>query len=101
VKLLEAAPAGPGGPAVLPDDNSSGVNEGVIGAEVIEAEGRQVPIKFDLTYEPYGIDPKLRYVIRVRIFNGNRLLFNTTDWYPVITFGNPDSVDVIVKPLPR
>jgi heat shock protein HslJ len=97
VKLLEVAPAG----SVLPDDNARGVDEGVIKEKVIEADGRQVPIKFDLTYDPYSIDPKMRYVIRVRVFDRNRLLFNTTDWYPVITFGNPDSVDVIVKPLPR
>jgi heat shock protein HslJ len=96
VKLLEAAPAGSGKRAVLPDDNPRGIAE-----NVIKADDRQVPIKFDLTYDPYGIDPKTRYVIRARIINGNRLLFNTTDWYPVITFGNPDSVDVIVKPLRR
>lgn len=91
VKLLEVSPSAD---AVLPDDNAQGVKE-----ELITANGRQVPIKFDLTYDPYAIDPKLRYVIRARIINNNRLLFNTIDWYPVITFGYPDSVDVIIKPL--
>lgn len=94
VKLLAVAPGPAGQTPILPDDNAHGVAR-----ESINANGRQVPIRFKLTYDPYTIDPLVQYVVRARIIINNRLVFNTMRWYPVITFGNPDSVDVIVNPV--
>jgi heat shock protein HslJ/uncharacterized lipoprotein YbaY len=96
VKLLEVAPAPSGQTPILPDDNAYGV-----ASQLINANGRQVPMRFKVTYDPYAIDPLVHYVVRARIINKLRLVFYTIDWYPVITFGNPDSVEVIVKPVRR
>ena len=72
----------------------------VIAEDRISAEGKQVPIAFDLTYDPNRIQPRNRYVVRAEIRDGDRLLFTTDTSYPVITQGNPTTgVEVVVVPV--
>lgn len=71
----------------------------VIAEERIDAGGKQVPISFDLAYERNRIQERNRYVIRAEIRDGERLLFTTDTSYPVITQGNPRSVEVTVVPV--
>lgn len=70
-----------------------------IAEEIIRPAGRQVPFKFDLSYDPSRIDERGTYAIQVRILEGDKLRFTNTDAYLVITGGHPNMVDVIVKPV--
>lgn len=63
--------------------------------EEIPAKGHQVPIKFAVKYDPAAIDPTHRYTIRAKITSGGRLMFTSTNTYPVLTQGAPtDNVDI-------
>ena len=72
-----------------------------IAEQKIRPAGRQVPIAFDLTYDPERIDPQGRYAIQVRILDRNRLRFTNSQAYPVLTGSHPDKVNVIVTPVTR
>jgi len=61
----------------------------LIGRRVIVAAGRQVPIPFEVWYDPARINPRDTYTLQARIFEGPELLFTTTQPYPVITQGHP------------
>ena len=70
-----------------------------IGEQIIITPG-QVPISFEVTYDPAEIDPRHTYAIQVRINDGTgELLFINTSAYNVITQGNPSNVEVIVEPV--
>jgi uncharacterized lipoprotein YbaY len=69
---------------------------GVVAEDRIDAAGKQVPIPFELVYDPGRIQERNRYVIRAEIRDGERLLYTTDNSYPVITQGNPRSVEVTV-----
>jgi putative lipoprotein len=57
--------------------------------ENLPTKGRQIPIKFDVKYDPAAIDPTHRYQIRAKITSGGRLMFTSTNAYPVLTQGAP------------
>ncbi|MGD9890180.1 MAG: YbaY family lipoprotein [Dehalococcoidia bacterium] len=73
----------------------------VLGEQVIEPMGRQVPFPFSIAYDPDAIDPRGRYTVRARIESATGdLLWTSTQAYPVITAGNPTSdIEVIVQPV--
>jgi len=71
----------------------------VIAEDRIDAGGKQAPISFDLAYDRSKIQERTRYVIRAEIRDGDRLLYTTDTSYPVITQGNPRSVEVVVVPI--
>jgi putative lipoprotein len=56
----------------------------------------QVPIPFELTYEPAGIDERMTYAVRATIREGERLMFTTDRSYRVLTRGHPDHVDLVL-----
>ncbi len=59
----------------------------------------QVPIPFELLYDPQVIDPRNTYSVQVRITNGaGELIFINTSAFLVLTQGNPSTVEVIVEP---
>jgi putative lipoprotein len=63
--------------------------------EEIPTKGHQVPIKFAVKYDSAAIDPTHRYTIRAKITSGGRLMFTSTNTYPVLTQGAPtDNVDI-------
>jgi len=70
----------------------------VIGEQVIQTEGAQVPIPFEVAYDPDKIDETHSYSLRVRIEDGNgKLLFINDTSVPVITRGNPtQDIEVVV-----
>lgn len=72
---------------------------GVIAEDRIDVGGKQAPISFDLAYDRSKIQERSRYVIRAEIRDGDRLLYTTETSYPVITQGNPRSVEVVVVPV--
>lgn len=73
----------------------------IIAEEVIRPAGRQVPIPFELRYDPRRIKERRRYTVQARINVGGRLRFINTDAYPVITGGHTVTVNVIVRPVRR
>jgi uncharacterized lipoprotein YbaY len=68
----------------------------VIAEQRIETAGKQVPFSFDLAYDRRLIQERGRYAIRAEIIDGGRLLFTTDASYPVITQGNPRSVEIVL-----
>ncbi|MDQ3687265.1 MAG: YbaY family lipoprotein [Acidobacteriota bacterium] len=70
-----------------------------IAEQIIKPAGRQVPIEFELRYDPRRIEQNRRYAVRARILEGVKLQFTSTQVYPVITGGNPNTVEVIVSPV--
>ncbi|MGH9881279.1 MAG: YbaY family lipoprotein [Pyrinomonadaceae bacterium] len=58
-----------------------------------------VPIKFEIQYDPGHIDQRHRYTIQARILENGKPQFANTRAYPVITGGNPNTVEVIVAPV--
>lgn len=67
--------------------------------EQIITEPGQVPVPFELTYDPKVIDPAHTYAVHARISAGDRLLFINTTAVHVITRGNPTAIEVVVQPV--
>jgi putative lipoprotein len=72
----------------------------VIGEQVIQTDGAQVPIPFAVSYDPAEIEDNHSYNLRVRIEDATgKLLFINDTSIPVITHGNPtQDIEVIVVP---
>ncbi len=68
----------------------------VIGEQRIDSPG-QVPVRFEIRYDPARTDPQRTYAISARIFQGDRLLFINDTAVHVITRGNPTQVDMILR----
>ena len=70
-----------------------------IAAETIAANGRQVPIPFELRYAPRSIEPSHRYAVRASITSADgELMFTTATHYAVLTAGTADkSVEIVVQ----
>lgn len=65
------------------------------------AGGRQVPIPFELSYEPAQIDPRHTYAVAARITIDNQLRWISTQQYPVLTRDAPASdIEIVVQPVP-
>ena len=68
-----------------------------IGQQIMENPG-QVPIPFEIGYNPAEIDERFVYALRVRIEVDGKLWFINTSRYAVITGGNPTSnIEVVVQ----
>lgn len=59
-----------------------------------------MPIPFEIFYDPALIDPRLTYSVSARILRGDKLLFISDTVHPVITRGHPDTVEIVVRPVP-
>jgi putative lipoprotein len=64
------------------------------------AGGRQVPLPFELSYDPSTIDERYRYNVRATIAVDGRVQFRTTQTYPVLTQGSPSSVVLVLTHTP-
>lgn len=73
----------------------------VIGEQVIHTNGNQVPIPYEVEYDPQEIDERLTYSMSARTEDGSgKLLFISDTVTPVITNGNPtEDVEIIVVPV--
>jgi putative lipoprotein len=69
----------------------------VIAETTILTAGHQVPIPFELRYDPRKIDPKRSYAVRATIQSAGRMMFTTSTAYPVITRGNPTQVNLMLE----
>jgi uncharacterized lipoprotein YbaY len=69
----------------------------LIGRQIIPTFGRQVPIPFEVLYDPASINRRDTYGIRARIFIGEELGFTNLQPVPVITQDKPSTdVEVVV-----
>lgn len=73
----------------------------VLGEQVIQAEGKQVPIPYEVKYNPGEIKENHSYSMSVRIEdNAGQLLFISDTHTPVITGGSPTKdVEIVVVPV--
>jgi putative lipoprotein len=62
--------------------------------------GPQVPLPFELRYDPKAIDSTHTYAVRATIESGGRLIFTTTTLSTVITRGRPTHVDLVLAAVP-
>jgi putative lipoprotein len=67
-----------------------------IAQTTVTPAGRQVPLSFELRYDPAAIDSTHTYAVRATIESGGRLIFTTTTANMVITRGNPTHVDLVL-----
>ena len=82
------------------EDVSLGDAPAKLVAENIFALGQnQVPVPFQLPYNPAQIQPSHRYSVRATITVDGNLLFTTTQMYPVLTNGASSDVALLVEPV--
>jgi putative lipoprotein len=80
----------------LSDVSVQDVAAPLIAKTTINPEGRQVPLAFELRYDPAQIDAKRSYAVRATIRSDGQLLFTTTSGSHVITQGNPARVALML-----
>jgi putative lipoprotein len=68
----------------------------IVAQTTVRADGRQVPIAFELPYERERIDSEHTYAVKAVIRSGGQVMFETTDGQPVITQGNPKQVNLML-----
>ena len=68
--------------------------QALVAETTVHPEGRQVPLPFELRYDPSRIEPDHDYAVKAAIRSGGRILFQTETAYPVITKGNPTQVEL-------
>ncbi len=83
VRLLDAS---------LPEANAK-----VLSESIISAAGHEVPIPFELTYDPAEINPSHTYQVRATITANGTLLFTSTTVYRVLTHGAPSRVAIMLQ----
>jgi len=67
-----------------------------LAATTVRTEGHQVPISFELPYDPNKVLTTHTYVVRAAIRDGDKTLFTTNTIHPVITKGNPKEVELVL-----
>ena len=78
----------------LVDVSRQGGSTETVAEDRLDVGGRQAPFSFDLAYERNRVQERNRYAILAEIRDGERLLYTTDTSVPVITQGNPRSVEV-------
>lgn len=71
-----------------------------IAETVFAPEGKQVPIPFQLSYNPADINQAHNYQVEANITVNGKLMFVSTAAYPVITHGAPSQVAVMLQQAP-
>lgn len=69
----------------------------VVAENVFAAAGKQVPIPFQLPYNPADINPAHNYSVRATISVNGQMMFTSTATYPVITRGAPTQVALMLQ----
>lgn len=69
-------------------------------AEHVITDAEQLPVPFTVAYDPEQILENNTYTVQARVEDAEgALLWTSTERYPVITPGNPSSVDIVVHPV--
>jgi hypothetical protein len=78
----------------LSDVSVQDVAAPIVAQTTVVPAGREVPLPFELRYDPKKIQPTRLYAVRATIHSGGRLIFTTDSVRRVITHGNPTHVDL-------
>ena len=68
-----------------------------VAESVFAAEGKQVPIPFQMSYNVADINMAHTYVVRATISVNDKMMFTTTTQYPVLTQGAPSQVTMVLQ----
>jgi putative lipoprotein len=71
-----------------------------IGESVFAPGTQQVPIPFQLNYNPADINPTHIYQLQANISVNGKMMFVSTTPYPVITQGAPSQANMMLQPAP-
>jgi len=69
----------------------------VLGEQIMQAAGRQVPFPFEIPYDPARIEANYSYAVEARIEQDGKLRFISDRHYAVITRGAPTRVDIVLR----
>lgn len=84
----------------LTDVSRADAPAAVIGQQIIQTDGAQVPIAFEIPYAPAEIQPQNAYAVRAWIEDAEgRMRFTTDQRYAVITRGAPTYANLTLKAL--
>ena len=81
----------------ITDVSDSAAPGAMLAETAIEPEGRQVPIPFELRYDPAAVNADHTYAVKAAIRSGGQIMFSTVVDYYVITQGNPTAVDLLLQ----
>ena len=73
----------------------------VVAQQVIQTSGLQVPIAYEVDYDPAKIDPGHRYAIQARIDDEGSLQYTSDRVYPVLTQGAKSTVSIELTQVPQ
>lgn len=59
----------------------------------------RVPVRMQLPYDPEVIDDRFTYTVSARLHSQGRVIFRTTQAYPVLTRGAGTSVDLVLQQM--
>ena len=82
--------------AMLEDVSKADAPAMVVGSVRIDKPG-QVPIRFEIPFDPARIDQSRSYSVRARIMVGQQLLFTTDEAYPVLTRGHDNEIQIMLR----
>ena len=82
----------------LREAEGAGAEPAVVAKRIVERPG-QVPISFELPYDPTAIDPLAGYTVSARITDRGQLQFVTETPVPVLTRGAAASAEIVVSPV--
>jgi uncharacterized lipoprotein YbaY/membrane-bound inhibitor of C-type lysozyme len=81
----------------LQDDSQTDSAVKIIAEEKITVGQTQVPVPFELNFDPEKIDSKHKYSVSARIVIDGNAFFASDKRYPVLTQGHPSHVDLMLK----
>jgi putative lipoprotein len=81
----------------LQDDLQADAASKIVTEEKITVGQNQVPVPFELNFDPQKIDAKHKYSVTARILVDGSALFASDKSYPVLTQGHPSHVDLTLK----
>ena len=85
----------------LQDVPGAGGTAHTIAESVFASGGKQVPIAFQLSYNPADINPAHKYQVQANIRVNGKLMFTGVIPYLVITQGEPSRVDLLLERAPE
>jgi putative lipoprotein len=84
----------------LEDTSQQDAPTKLIGESVVAAAGQQVPISFQISFNPVDINPAHIYRLRANITVNGTMTFTSTTAYPVITHGAPMQANIMLQQAP-
>jgi len=69
----------------------------MLGEQVTQAAGKQVPFAFEIAFDPAKIEASHSYAVQARIEEDGELRFISDRHYAVITRGAPTRVDIVLR----